>query len=108
MGVGFASSSCSFAALSATKSLFMKGAHLISALAFMFASTNLAVEVAVLAWVFLGWQFVLALFVGAPILVALMAVTVKGTYPKGSKLLVSTPRRLPDMKWIRRTVSPPP
>ncbi len=82
MGLGFASSSCSFAALSATRSLFTKGGHLISALAFMFASTNLAIEVAALAWIFLGWQFVVALFVGAPILVAVMALVVRLTYPK--------------------------
>jgi uncharacterized membrane protein YraQ (UPF0718 family) len=42
--LGFASS-CSFAALVATRSLWTKGAALTAALAFMFASTNLAVEV---------------------------------------------------------------
>ena len=82
MVLGFASSSCSFAALSATRSLFAKGAALISALAFMFASTNLAVEVAALAFIFLGWQYSAALFVGAPILVATMAVIVTVTRPK--------------------------
>ena len=79
MLLGFASSSCSFAALSATRSLFTKGAALTSALAFMFASTNLAVEVAALAFIFLGWQYVVALFVGAPILVAVMALLVRLT-----------------------------
>ena len=83
MVLGFASSSCSFAALSATRSLWTKGAALTSALAFMFASTNLAVEVAALAMIFLGWQYVLALFVGAPVLVAVMAVLVRLTKPKG-------------------------
>lgn len=81
MLLGFASSSCSFAALSATRSLFTKGAALTSALAFMFASTNLAIEVAALAFIFLGWQYVLALFVGAPILVAVMAALVRLTEP---------------------------
>ncbi len=81
MLLGFASSSCSFAALSATRSIWMKGAHLIAALAFMFASTNLAIEVAALAFIFLGWQFALALFVGAPILVAVMAAIVLATRP---------------------------
>jgi uncharacterized membrane protein YraQ (UPF0718 family) len=79
--LGFVSSSCSFAALSATRSLWTKGAALTSALAFMFASTNLAVEVAALAWIFLGWEYALALFVGAPILVATMAVLVRLTRP---------------------------
>ena len=54
MVLGFASSSCSFAALSATRSPFVKDAHLITALASMFASTNLAIEIALLAWIFLG------------------------------------------------------
>lgn len=82
MLLGFASSSCSFAALSATRSIWAKGAHLIAALAFMFASTNLAIEVAALAFIFLGWQFALALFVGAPIIVAVMALVVRLTRPE--------------------------
>ena len=82
MLLGFASSSCSFAALSATRSLYTKGAALTSALAFMFASTNLAIEVAALAFIFLGWQYVLALFLGAPILVAVMAALVHLTKPQ--------------------------
>lgn len=82
MLLGFASSSCSFAALSATRSIWTKGAHLIAALAFMFASTNLAVEVAALAFIFLGWQFALALFVGAPLLVLVMALIVAVWRPK--------------------------
>ncbi len=83
MLLGFASSSCSFAALSATRSLFTKGAALTSALAFMFASTNLAIEVAALAVIFLGWEYAVALFVGAPVLVAVMAVLVRLTVPDG-------------------------
>jgi uncharacterized membrane protein YraQ (UPF0718 family) len=79
--LGFASSSCSFAALAATRSLWTKGAALTAALAFMFASTNLAVEVAALAWIFLGWQYAAALFVGAPILIAVMAVLIRLTRP---------------------------
>jgi uncharacterized membrane protein YraQ (UPF0718 family) len=82
MLLGFASSSCSFAALAATRSLWTKGAALTSALGFMFASTNLAVEVAALALIFLGWQYALALFVGAPILVPIMAATVRLTLPR--------------------------
>lgn len=81
MLLGFASSSCSFAALSATRSIWAKGAHLIAALAFMFASTNLAIEVAALAFIFLGWQFAVSLFLGAPIIVAVMAVVVRITRP---------------------------
>lgn len=87
--LGFLSSSCSFAALSATRSLWTKGAALTSALAFMFASTNLAVEVGALAFIFLGWEYTLALFVGAPVLIAVMAVLVRLT---ASEELRSTAR----------------
>lgn len=78
----FASSSCSFPALSATRSPFTNGATLISALPFMFASTNLAIEVAALPFIFLGWQYVVALSVGAPMVVAVMAVLVMLTMPE--------------------------
>ena len=43
-GLGAASSSCSYAAVAAGRSAFQQGAALIPALAFMFASTNLVVE----------------------------------------------------------------
>lgn len=81
--LGFASSSCSFAALSATRSLWTKGAALTAALAFMFASTNLAIEVAALALIFLGWEYALALFAGAPILIVVMVGLVRATWPEG-------------------------
>lgn len=80
--LGFISSSCSFAALSGTRGLFSKGASLTTALAYMFASTNLAIEVAILAYIFLGWQYSLALFVGAPIIIAIQSILVRFTYPK--------------------------
>ena len=38
---GFISSSCSFAALAASRAVFVKGAHPANALAFVVASTNL-------------------------------------------------------------------
>lgn len=82
LGWGFLSSSCSVAALSATRSLLAKGASLSASLAFLFASTNLAIEVAVLAYIFLGWQYSAALFVGAPILVVLVALMVAATKPQ--------------------------
>ncbi len=44
-GLGFISSPCSFAALAATRALWTKGARSESVLAFMFASTNLVIEV---------------------------------------------------------------
>ncbi|WP_369810579.1 permease [Guptibacillus hwajinpoensis] len=61
---GGISSSCSFAALAAGKSLFKKGAHFIPTLAFLFVSTNLVVEIGILIYIFLGWQFVIAEIIG--------------------------------------------
>lgn len=48
----------------------------------MFASSNLAVEVAALAFIFLGWEYALALFVDAPIIVVVMALLVRLTKPQ--------------------------
>jgi uncharacterized membrane protein YraQ (UPF0718 family) len=54
MILGPASSSCSFAALSAGRALLGKGAALIPMMAFLFGATNLSPQVAELAWIFLG------------------------------------------------------
>ena len=43
-------------------------------MAFEMASTNLVVELAIIMLVFLGWQFTLAEFIGAPLMVALLVV----------------------------------
>jgi uncharacterized membrane protein YraQ (UPF0718 family) len=79
---GAASSSCSFAALAAARSLFQKGAHFIVAVAFMFASTNLVIELGVLILIFLGWQYLAAELVGGVLLIAISSVVIKLTYPK--------------------------
>ena len=71
-GLGAASSSCSYAAVAAGRSAFQRGAALIPALAFMFASTNLVGELAAMIWVLMGWQFVLAEVVGALVLIGFM------------------------------------
>ena len=41
-------------------------------MAFQFASTNLVFELGIVMWIFLGWQFTLAEFVGGLVLIALM------------------------------------
>ena len=81
-GFGAASSSCSYAAIAAAKSMFKRGAHLIPALAFMFASTNLGIELGLVLWQLMGWQFALAEWLGGIVLIALMALLVKLTYPR--------------------------
>ena len=78
---GFISSSCSFAALATTRSLFTKGAGLIPALAFLLASTNLVIELGIIIAVFLSWQFVVGEYVGGLLLILLMWIMVKLTLP---------------------------
>src|SRR5207253_2704059 len=72
-GLGAASSSCSYAAVALARSIFRKGADFTAAMAFEIASTNLVAELGIVMATLLGWQFTAAEFVGAPIMVALMA-----------------------------------
>ncbi|HKL14231.1 MAG TPA: permease [Balneolaceae bacterium] len=78
---GAASSSCSFAALAAARALIKKGAHFIAGVAFMFASTNLVIELGILILIFLGWQFLVAEIIGGLILIAISSMLIKLTYP---------------------------
>ncbi len=77
-GLGAASSSCSYAAVAIAKSLFAKGASAASTLAFQFASTNLVVELGVVIWILLGWQFALAELVGGLLMIAIMTLLLRG------------------------------
>jgi uncharacterized protein len=76
--LGAASSSCSYAAVAIAKSLFAKGASAAGTLSFQFASTNLVVELGAVIWILLGWQFALAELVGGLLLIAIMAVLLRG------------------------------
>jgi uncharacterized protein len=78
-GLGAASSSCSYAAVALARSLFRKGANFTAAMAFEFASTNLVIELGIITWLLLGWQFTLAEFIGGPIMVAILAVAFRLT-----------------------------
>ena len=79
---GAASSGCSFGAVAIGKGLFKKGAHAVNFLAFMFASTNLIVELGLMILILLGWEFLLAELLGGLILIAVMAVIVHLTLPE--------------------------
>src|ERR1700720_2295257 len=72
--LGAASSSCSYAAVALARSLFRKGANFTAAMAFELASTNLVLELSIIILVLLGWQFALAEFIGAPIMVVILVV----------------------------------
>src|SRR6266403_1850566 len=84
LGLGAASSSCSYAAVALARSIFRKGANFTAAMAFEMASTNLVLELSIIIFVLLGWQFTLAEFVGAPIMVIQTIV--------GSDILVAAGR----------------
>jgi uncharacterized membrane protein YraQ (UPF0718 family) len=73
-GLGAASSSCSYAAVALARSIFRKGANFSAAMAFEFASTNLVIELGILLWLLMGWQFAVAEFVGGPVMVVLLAL----------------------------------
>ena len=79
---GAASSSCSYAAVAAARSAFQQGATLTVALAFMFASTNLVIELGTVLWVLMGWQFVLAEILGAFVLIAVMWLLMSILFPR--------------------------
>src|SRR3981189_1833872 len=72
LALGAASSSCSYAAVALARSIFRKGAHFTAAMAFAMASTNLVLELGLIMLVLLGWQFTLAEFVGAPLMVVFL------------------------------------
>jgi hypothetical protein len=92
-GFGAVSSSCSYAAAAMSKTLFKKGAALVPSLAFLFSSTNLVLELGVILWVLMGWQFTAAEWIGGLVLIAIMTLLVRLTYPKA---LVEEARRRVD------------
>ena len=55
------------------KSLFVKGADFVAAMVFMFASTNLVIELGIVLVVLMGWQFAVSEFVGGFVMIALLA-----------------------------------
>ena len=79
---GFISSSCSFAALATTKSLFKKGASFVASIAFLLASTNLVIELGIIISIFLGWQFVVGEYVGGILLILISWLLIRLINPK--------------------------
>jgi uncharacterized protein len=66
---GIASSSCSYAAVALARSIFQKGASFTSAMAFQLASTNLVIELGIILFALLGWQFMAAEYIGGILMV---------------------------------------
>ena len=63
------SSSCSYAASAMARSLVARGAEYVAAMVFMFASTNLVVELGIVLAVLIGWQFVAAELIGGTMMI---------------------------------------
>jgi uncharacterized membrane protein YraQ (UPF0718 family)/YHS domain-containing protein len=74
------------------KSLFVKGADFVAAMVFMFASTNLVLELGAVILVLLGWQFAASELVGGTIMIVLLAL-LGGLWLRG-KLVVEARARL--------------
>lgn len=90
---GAASSSCSYASAAVSRTLFKKGAALIPSLAFIFASTNLVVELGIVLYLLMGWQFMAGEWIGGIVLVIILSLLVRLTYPAR---LVEEARRHPE------------
>jgi uncharacterized membrane protein YraQ (UPF0718 family) len=90
---GAVSSSCSYASAAISRTLFKKGAALIPSLAFLFASTNLVIELGIILYLLMGWQFAAAEWIGGVLLVVIMSMLVRLTYPAK---LVEEARRHPE------------
>lgn len=72
--LGAASSSCSYAAVAMARSIVRKGGDFVAAMAFQFAATNLVLELGLLLWVLLAWQFAAAEFIGGPVMIAVLVL----------------------------------
>ena len=79
---GVISSSCSYAASALAKSLFARGADFTASMVFMVASTNLVVELGIVLWLLIGWQFALAEFVGGAIMIVLLGLVLPRAIPE--------------------------
>jgi uncharacterized protein len=76
-GLGAASSSCSYAAVALSRSLFRRGASFTAAMVFEIASTNLVIELGIILALLISWQFTLADYAGGVIMIILVGVTFK-------------------------------
>ena len=84
MALGAASSSCSYAAVAMTRSAIRKGADFLAAMAFQFAATNLVLELGIIMWVMMAWQFTAAELFGSPIMIFVLLTLLKKFVSKSS------------------------
>ncbi len=79
---GMVSSSCSYAASALGKSLFSRGADFTTSMVFMFASTNLVIELGFVLLILIGWQFAAAEFVGGAVMIILLTILIPRLVPE--------------------------
>lgn len=72
--LGVISSSCSYAASAMARAVFARGASFTNATVFMVASTNLVVELGIVLWLLLGWEFLLAQLLGGVLMIAIIGI----------------------------------
>jgi hypothetical protein len=89
-GFGAASSSCSYASAAMAKSMFSEGANFVTAMVFMFASTNLVIELGIVLAVLIGWQFTASELFGGLLMIVLFVLTARATL---SPVLIEAARR---------------
>ncbi|WP_027802915.1 permease [Paraburkholderia dilworthii] len=75
--LGAASSSCSYAAVAMARSIVRKGGDFTASMAFQFDATNLVLELGVLMWVLISWQFAAAEFIGGPIMIVVLVLLLR-------------------------------
>jgi uncharacterized protein len=90
LGLGAASSSCSYAAVALARALFRRGASFVNAIIFEFSSTNLVFELGLVLLILLGWQFVAAEFAGGLLMAVILWILFKVTM---SRRLVDEAKR---------------
>jgi uncharacterized membrane protein YraQ (UPF0718 family) len=80
--LGAASSSCSYASVAVARSLFRRGATFANSIIFEFASTNLVIELGLVLFVLLGWQFLVGELSGGVLMIVLLTLIFRFTLRK--------------------------
>ncbi len=83
--LGVISSSCSYAASAMARAVFARGASWTNAIIFMVASTNLVIELGIVLYLLLGWQFVAAQLFGGVVMVVSLALLTGLMFSKKSQ-----------------------
>jgi uncharacterized membrane protein YraQ (UPF0718 family) len=77
--LGAVSSSCSYASVAVARSLFRRGATFANAIIFEFASTNLVIELGLILFVLLGWQFLVGELSGGVVMIVVLTLIFRYT-----------------------------